>query len=508
MILLYKTYKAFIYFFLLLAIASCSLNQNEQPGSKSFILNTESPDFKVIKLMNRGYEQAVFKMKINNNLFYNDDDLLNEIKQMEPEFPDESLERKTWRFVKDNSRFNSPLTEETWQHSPSLFINSIGFGYCDDRASVLSFLWQKAGFTSRVWNLGGHVVAEVYIDNKWQMYDADFEIYYHNDENKIASVAELADNPSIILESYHMDIKCKDIISKIRWCSNMTVKLYSSKENNSVSDWYSQPVVSNNLEFRIPPGAVLEFPAVYENNLMSSKLESVINYANAKLTLPTNWKGSIKIPLVVHAIKGQGKVRIEDILFEIGSEELNDHLNDHSKFIFRLAFEDIIKPIEIIYLLNPNMMQLKKENLLHLQGYNLDNIIVELDTIPESFRINLPDFRFILEKITDFEKNMDRIKKINELEDFQINSKKDFYKKAQLFIYGDTDLSEKEKPKKFEDFQVKLKNILTVLNQGIQHENMFKAMEDDSYFVFFISLFENLSEEEITELILHYYNEK
>lgn len=102
-----------------------------------------------------------------------------------------------WKYVAENTFHTKPYTEENWQHAPMLFMNSIGGGFCDDRASVLARLWQKQGYQSRVITLNGHVVPELYVNGHWEMYDPDLFLYYEKD-SAVLSVSELVDNAEII----------------------------------------------------------------------------------------------------------------------------------------------------------------------------------------------------------------------------------------------------------------------------------------------------------------------
>ena len=93
-----------------------------------------------------------------------------------------------------------PLTVAKWNHSPALFFSSIGFGYCDDSASLFRHLMAAMGYESRVWGLGGHIVAEVRIDNRWEMWDTDLQVHYFNHSGLVAGVEELAAQPDLILQ--------------------------------------------------------------------------------------------------------------------------------------------------------------------------------------------------------------------------------------------------------------------------------------------------------------------
>ena len=138
------------FFFTLLFLSSCAPNDNSQKAEslsvKRFILNTEDPSTNAIRLSNTGSKSAHFKMKVNGNIYFNLQDILEAIKKMPVEYPGEPLHRKAWRYVINTTTRAPPLTIERWQHNPVLFLNSLGFGYCDDKASVLSFIWTELGY--------------------------------------------------------------------------------------------------------------------------------------------------------------------------------------------------------------------------------------------------------------------------------------------------------------------------------------------------------------------------
>src|SRR5690606_28353308 len=109
-----------------------------------------------------------------------------------------TIEEEAWKYVSQSTFWISPLTSKSWQHNPILFLNSIGGGFCDDRASVLAGIWRNWFDSVRVIGLNGHVVSEVYSINKWKMYDADRKVAYLNANNEVCSVAELEDSSQFV----------------------------------------------------------------------------------------------------------------------------------------------------------------------------------------------------------------------------------------------------------------------------------------------------------------------
>ena len=83
-------------------------------------------------------------------------------------------------------------------YEPLKILNSYGYCYCFSNVSLMQGLWRAAGFDStRVWGIGGHLIAEVYYDSGWHYYDGDQSVssyFLSEDGKRVASVAELQDN--------------------------------------------------------------------------------------------------------------------------------------------------------------------------------------------------------------------------------------------------------------------------------------------------------------------------
>src|SRR5205809_1211277 len=119
-------------------------------------------------------------MAFNNKLGLTKQGIVREIEAMEPQFPNESMPHKVWRFIRGNRYHFEPLTPATWFSSVALYFNSAGFGFCDDSAAAFYQLMTAMGYAARVWGLSGHVVAEALVNNRWEMWDPDLEVYYRN----------------------------------------------------------------------------------------------------------------------------------------------------------------------------------------------------------------------------------------------------------------------------------------------------------------------------------------
>jgi hypothetical protein len=270
---------------------------NATTSHRSFYLKTDSLETDYISIHNNGNVNTTFKMNLNNKIFSSNDDLLNKISTMPPEYQGEPLYRKAWRFVRDNRYHWDPLTGNTWQHNPALLLNSIGYGFCDDSAAIYSSLVTALGFQTRVWMLNGHVVPEVYVNNNWEVFDPDGEVYYYDYNNNIAGVDELSAHPDLITNPI------TPVENYFKWpYSDSVAYIYSSTWDNYILSTDNQ-LPSYELQFQIPPSGLFEFPRTFSPNLTGeSNYSAPPIYTNARLVVPNGWTGTIDIPLVVQTI--------------------------------------------------------------------------------------------------------------------------------------------------------------------------------------------------------------
>ncbi len=92
----------------------------------------------------------------------------------------------------------SPYEGSYETQNPWRMLRGYGFGCCDQAASLLAWVWYVEGLPSRIVYLTGHVVAEVYYDGAWHMYDADHRVFYTTADGTVASSAMVQANPSLV----------------------------------------------------------------------------------------------------------------------------------------------------------------------------------------------------------------------------------------------------------------------------------------------------------------------
>jgi hypothetical protein len=127
-------------------------------------------------------------------------DIQQEIDAIPPE-ADGSSATRVFRFVTGNRQHGFPLTTDfEWFLTPTLFFNSVGVALCGEAAEEVNMLATDRALPAREWRLNGHIVAEIQVEGRWQMYDADYGVYFLTREGQIASLAELELDPSLITD--------------------------------------------------------------------------------------------------------------------------------------------------------------------------------------------------------------------------------------------------------------------------------------------------------------------
>lgn len=153
---------------------------------------------------------------------------------------EEELAIALWKFVKDNTSHSLPYANAHSPHDPIRLINSFGSGLCDDRNTALTVLYQYAGWVdifyyARVFELGGHMVAEVEYDNAWHMFDADLGVYYLDDKGQVASVDYISKHPEIVKTDFGKGF-FRNMLTT--FTTPYIRSVYTSRENNKVNAWH------------------------------------------------------------------------------------------------------------------------------------------------------------------------------------------------------------------------------------------------------------------------------
>lgn len=268
-------------------------------------------------VVNGGSSDRVVGVDLNGFFLEDDAAVLLDALALEEAWPGEPLYRKSWRYVHTMSRHWTPLTEATFIHRPAYFLRSLGAGFCDDRAAALHWMWLALGYEARVWGISGHVIPEVKINGRWEMYDPDYGVFYYTRARAVAGVEELQDDTSLIWAPTEPFLTSTNPAYADWWKT-----IYGTKEDNQVGSGYSVNTAGpERTAFMLPPGARLEF------NMQSPRQIPILDALNVALVtewVPEGYSGVVDLPLLLIGIRGEGRVVISGEEYTVNDGATDD----------------------------------------------------------------------------------------------------------------------------------------------------------------------------------------
>jgi hypothetical protein len=336
-------------------------------------------DAHAVALRNRSQQSVSFRFLHNQfPVFKSDADMLDYVASMPRVFEGEPFERVLWRFVRNNVYHSVPLSAESWHDDPWVVVSSLGWGFCSNVAGTYVRLARAAGYEARVWGLTGHVVPEIKVDGRWQMFDPDLSVYYYTADNEIASVADLVNDSSLITNPP------RPVLDRSLHSfpySELIASFYASAADNYLADAIfvaDQGVERNDL--MLPPNAVFIYPGNwttppigYDGNVPYE----IPLFLQGNLTLPEGWTGTVPSPWLIAAIRGDGAVRLGEQTYRLGSEELETALGLDQRHYSSVEIIESNAPIEVIMFMNAIRYQLASENRVSLIGKDVWRIQAE-----------------------------------------------------------------------------------------------------------------------------------
>ena len=287
-----------------------------------------------------------------------------EIDAIPPE-ADGSSATQVFRFVADNRQHGFPLTTSfEWYLTPTLFFNSVGVALCGEAAEEVNMLATDRGLLAREWKLNGHLVAEIQSAGRWQMYDADYGVYFLNREGQIASLAELEIDPSLITDP---ELRLP-ITQPWNPYQPAYANLFSTTNDNSIRRIVPRVTLPPRpLDVTLPRGASLRFPGHFAVRPPDYLGQPAFDYADLLLRLPAGDSGVIGNPFLLHTIRGNGVVSLEGQTFSIGSAALQDAIDARIGPMEEMELLEATSAVEVIYLVNPKRWSLGTSNTLVLR---------------------------------------------------------------------------------------------------------------------------------------------
>jgi hypothetical protein len=299
-------------------------------------------------------------------------------------YENEGFERKLWRFLRDSTLHDYPLTKNLWMYDPLVTVNSTGWGFCSNVASAYAQIAAAAGYPARVWELTGHVVAEVSKNGLWAMYDPDLAVFYHTADGRVASVDDLQSDSSLITTPI------APLFPPIDYRAPYTASLasiYTSHENNRVVDEYLQASARFDGRVRLPPEGSLTYPGLWTDPPIGhdgAKAVPVTHYLQALLSVPDGYFGVLRLPWLLHDIQGGGVVRVDGMDFEIGGDALATRLGKLDLPIAELEVLHSDGGVRFVMFVNVIGFQAREENVVQLSSVDAWALSIETVDLAES----------------------------------------------------------------------------------------------------------------------------
>jgi hypothetical protein len=306
-----------------------------------------------------------------------------EIDAIPPE-ADGSAATRVFRFVTDNRQHDFPVsTQFEWLLEPTLFFNSASFALCGEAAEEVNMLATERGLLGREWKLTGHLVAEIWVVDRWQMYDADYGVYFLDRGGQIASLAQLEVDPTLITEPVLR------LVTPGPWSPYTAsyANLFSTASDNSIRRVTPRATGSPRpLVMTLPRGASLRFPGHFAAVPLDNRgiPITLADYADLILRLPAGTTGTIENPFLVHAIRGVGWVAVDGQTFAIGSEALQAAIDARAGPLERMELLEAVTAVELIYLVNPLRWKLANSTRLDLRTSVGSSLVVTTKSIGDA----------------------------------------------------------------------------------------------------------------------------
>ncbi|HNS26697.1 MAG TPA: Ig-like domain-containing protein [Steroidobacteraceae bacterium] len=283
-----------------------------------------------------------------------------------------------WRFMIGHVYHNESFAAERWEHDPLLLINSIGFGLCDDVSSALAFLARERGLAARVWALGGHVAPEINVAGRWQLYDPDIKVVYHDYDARITNVETLSAFPALITSPVQPLYG-----ASFYGYQSFIADIYASHDDNNVEPWYDEAAPAVPGTFQFPPGASVHFPGSADITVNDHMGMSAPAVSSLDLVLPAGTRAELKMPLVLLDIKGEGTIQIGGHDYVLGSSALDELFASNRAFIPGITIVDAKTPLVLTFLLNPRNADLETSTSVYLTGLEVWGLDVTTENFPD-----------------------------------------------------------------------------------------------------------------------------
>lgn len=177
--------------------------------------------------------QAIVKQVFDNNELLTDEDKAIKIMKY--------LSGNNYHFL--TPYYGFPDSDNPF-NNPVMFFNFFGYGQCNNFAISFVTLSTIVGLQSRVVFLDGHdghVVAEVFYDNKWHLFDADGGCIYRTKKGEIASTDDIFSDPSVIPQNNSCEVNPFYFEKNVRYQENKANNFLEDSEHRLVMEYKLLP---------------------------------------------------------------------------------------------------------------------------------------------------------------------------------------------------------------------------------------------------------------------------
>lgn len=343
---------------------------------------------RLVVLRNEAEREVSFKLTFNgHHAFASASEAAEHVQAMDPLFEGETFARKLWRFVRDNTYHHVPLGAEQMWYDMWTTMNSLGWGFCSNVAAVYVEIARAAGYEARVWGLNGHVVPEIRVDGRWEMYDPDMAVYYLGSDRRVAGVEELARNPALITNPID-PVLAEDAQRQSGPYQAWIADFYGSEENNYTNDsTFNVAEPGGSTLITLPPGSELLLSGRWTTNPVGydGVVPYVIpEYRQAMLQLPPGWIGRLNMPWVLWDVTGSGEVRVAGEQRLVGDPALSAYLKSPGRPITTLEVTSNTDGVNLIFLVNAMWYEILSNNEISLHGKDVWAISIGERVAPES----------------------------------------------------------------------------------------------------------------------------
>jgi hypothetical protein len=314
--------------------------------------------------------------------FTSDAEVVEHVRHMPLEYAEEPFERVLWRFIRDNTIHGPPMSADKWLDDTWVVIDSTGWGFCGNVAAVYVRLAREAGYEARVWGLSGHVVPEIRIGDQWQVFDPDLAVYYYTHDGRIAGLADLVADPTLITDPARPVL---DVVEQPFPYSSVVADIYASGDDNYYADdnFMIEAPAPRQIP-RLPPGASFTYPGNWTSSptVYSETQPTMDTFLQGRLLLPPGWNGHVPTPWMVAAIRGEGTVRLGEQLYAIGSRELSAALGEDQRHYDEIEVVDSTSAVQVIMFMNAIRYESEPQNTIAITGKDVWAVKVRTTKLP------------------------------------------------------------------------------------------------------------------------------